>query len=114
MNWTSGRSGPSTTWATATSGSNQSYYTFALIILIKIVLCSKFHCTKLIDFQCFHVKRAGACELDLAAFGPEYYVGNFSSSSSSLLLASLELSDTKKSISLEYVPCSEPIHNSAK
>ena len=36
-------------------GFNQNYYTFALILLTKIVLCSKFHWTKFIDYECFHM-----------------------------------------------------------
>ena len=35
-------------------------------------------------------------------------------SSSSLLLSSLELSDTKKSVSLKYEPASEPLHISVQ
>ena len=37
-------------------GVNQNHYTFALIFLIKITLCSKFHRTKLMNYKCFHAK----------------------------------------------------------
>ena len=36
--------------------SNQHYYTFTLILLTKIVLCSKFPWTKFINYQCFGVR----------------------------------------------------------
>jgi len=41
-------------------GFNQNYYTFAWILLIKIVLCSKFHWTKLINYKCFHMNSSSA------------------------------------------------------
>ena len=37
-------------------GFNQDHYTFALILLMKIVLCSKCYRIKLIDYKCFHMK----------------------------------------------------------
>jgi len=37
-------------------GFNQNYYTFALILLIKIVLCSKFPGTKFINYKLFEMK----------------------------------------------------------
>ena len=37
-------------------GFNQNYCTFALILLIKIVLCIKFHWTKFQNYKCFHMK----------------------------------------------------------
>jgi len=37
-------------------GFNQNYYTFALILLIKIILCSEFHWTKFINYECFHMR----------------------------------------------------------
>ena len=37
-------------------GFNQNYYTFTLILLIKIVLCSKFPSTKFINYKCFEMK----------------------------------------------------------
>ena len=37
-------------------GFNQNYYTFVLILLIKIVLCSKFPWTKFINNKCFDMK----------------------------------------------------------
>ena len=36
-------------------GFNQNYYTIALLLLIKIVLCSKFPWTKFINYKCFHM-----------------------------------------------------------
>jgi hypothetical protein len=46
------------------AGFNQNYCTFALNLLMKIVLCSQFHWTKLMDHKCFitrfaRVLRAG-------------------------------------------------------
>ena len=37
-------------------GCNQNYYLFTLIFLIKIVLCSQLHRTKLIICKCFHMR----------------------------------------------------------
>ena len=37
-------------------GFNQDYYTLTLILLIKIVLSSKFPWTKFIDYKCFDMK----------------------------------------------------------
>jgi len=37
-------------------GFNQDYYTFTQISLIRIVLCSEFHQTKIIDDKCFGMK----------------------------------------------------------
>ena len=37
-------------------GVNQNFYTFASILLIKMVLCSKFYATKFINFKWFHMK----------------------------------------------------------
>ena len=37
-------------------GVNQNYYTFTLILLIKIVLCSEFPRTNFIDDKCFDMK----------------------------------------------------------
>ena len=37
-------------------GFNQNYCTFALILLIKIDTCSKFHRTKFMDYKCCHMK----------------------------------------------------------
>ena len=35
---------------------NQNYYTFASILLIKIVLCSKLHLIKSISYKCFQMR----------------------------------------------------------
>ena len=37
-------------------GFNQNFFTFTLILLIKIFLCSKFPGTKFIDLKCFELK----------------------------------------------------------
>ena len=37
-------------------GFNQSHYTFALILQVKIVLCSMFHWTKFVKYKCLHMK----------------------------------------------------------
>jgi len=37
-------------------GFNQNQYTFSLILLIKIVLCSRFRLTKVTDYKCFHLR----------------------------------------------------------
>jgi len=37
-------------------GFNQNYYTFTLILLIKIVLCSKFRWTTIINYKCFDMR----------------------------------------------------------
>jgi len=37
-------------------GFNQNYYTFTSIMLTKIVMCSKFHRTKFINYKCFHMR----------------------------------------------------------
>jgi len=37
-------------------GFNQDYYTSALILLQKIVVCGKFHCTQFRNYECFHLK----------------------------------------------------------
>ena len=36
-------------------GYDQNIYMFALILGIKIVLCSKFHGTKFVSYECFHI-----------------------------------------------------------
>ena len=53
-------------------GFNQNYYTFVLISLIKIVLCSKIHSTKFIHYKCFHIRFfcvLGACGFRFAGRG---------------------------------------------
>ena len=46
-------------------GFNKNYYTFTSILLINIVLSSKFPCTKLIDYECFEMStELGADGLD--------------------------------------------------
>ena len=37
-------------------GCNQNCYTFTLILLMKIVMCSKFPCTKFINYKCFDMR----------------------------------------------------------
>jgi hypothetical protein len=37
-------------------GFNQNYYTFTLMLLIKIVLCSEFPWTRFINHKCFDMK----------------------------------------------------------
>ena len=37
-------------------GFNQNYYTSTLMSLIRIVMCSKFHWNKFINYKCFHMK----------------------------------------------------------
>ena len=37
-------------------GFNQNYYTFTLILLLKIILCSKFPLTELINHKCFEMR----------------------------------------------------------
>jgi hypothetical protein len=41
-----------------TLGFNHSYYTVPLLLPMRIVLCSKFHCTEFIDYLCFHTRFA--------------------------------------------------------
>ena len=36
-------------------GFSQNYYTFTLILLVKMILCRKFHWTKFNNFMCFHM-----------------------------------------------------------
>jgi len=37
-------------------GANQNYYTFTLILLIKIDMCSKFPGTKFSNYKCFEMR----------------------------------------------------------
>ena len=37
-------------------GLNPKYYTLILTLLVKIVLCRRFPCTKFIDYQCFDMR----------------------------------------------------------
>jgi len=61
-------------------GSNQNYYTFALILLIKIVLCGKFHRTKFIHYKCFHMKsRQRVCHTTSENPQPVFRLSNFAS-----------------------------------
>ena len=41
-------------------GFNQYYYTFTSILLIRILLCSKFSWTKFINYKCFGIKSCAA------------------------------------------------------
>ena len=41
-------------------GFNENYYTFTFILLIKIVLCSKFPGTKFINYKCFDMRANSA------------------------------------------------------
>ena len=40
----------------STLGFNQNDYTLASILLLKIVLCGQFHCTKFMNYKCFDMR----------------------------------------------------------
>ena len=57
-------------------GCNQNYYTFALISLMKIVMCSKFPWNKFINYKCFDMRLGVAWHCAWIVYGNTFNVNH--------------------------------------